>query len=102
MSTVNIGDPDDTAEVVTVTLTRNSGDSTSDFTSISTVVLVLPDSTTQSVTESSSTTSEWVGTVQYDAWFTTAGVYATKAKATFGDGSIMTFREQLNFSVGSA
>lgn len=101
-STVRVGAPTDTAPTYTVTITRDAADTITDWTTATGVVLVLPDGSTKTITKTSASTSQWVGTVKYAAWFTAAGVYRTKAQATFADSSVMTLPDDLNFSVGVA
>lgn len=97
-STVVVGAFTDTLPTYTVTITRNSADTSTDWTTATAVVLVLPDLSTRSVTKTSATASQWIGTVTYNAWFTSAAVYKTHARATFPSGT-MTIPDDLDFSV---
>ena len=101
-STVRVGAAADTAPTYTITINRDTADTITDWTTATAVVLILPDGTTHTVTKTSATTSQWLGTIKYAAWFTGPGVYRTHAQATFSDGSVMTLPDDLNFSVGSA
>lgn len=98
-SVVTVGAPEDTGPVFTVIITRHPDDNITDWTNNLGVVLVLPDKTTQSVSQTSSTVAQWKGTVTYNAWFTKNGMYETHARATF-PGSQFTIPDKLKFDVG--
>jgi hypothetical protein len=99
-STVLVGAPTDTDPTYTVTISRDANDTVTDWTTATQVVLVLPDGSTKTVTKTSATAAQWVGTIKYTAWWATDGVYPTVARATFSDGGVMTLPDRLNFSVG--
>jgi hypothetical protein len=98
-SQVQIGATTDTLPTYTVTITRDAADTTTDWTTATAVVLVLPDATTKTVTKTSATAGQWIGTVTYAAWWTTSGTYTTHARATFPGGT-MTIPDLLTFIVG--
>ena len=97
-STVVVGAHTDTATLYTVTITPHAG-TTTDLTNVASVVLILPDASTKTVTQTSVTASQWVGTVRYQAWWSAAGVFTTKAKVTFADTTFETSDAKLTFSV---
>lgn len=100
-STVVVGAASDTVPQYTVTLTRDEADTVTDLTAATLVVLVLPDGSTKTVTKVSATVDTWIGTVQYQAWWTEAGAEKTYARVTLPDGQL-TMPEDLVFSIKRA
>lgn len=99
-SAVQVGAATDTGPTYTVTINRNTADTTTDWTTCTAVVLLLPDGSTQAVTKTTATAPQWTGTVRYNAWFTSAGVYPTRARATF-PGQVITIPDRLSFAVAT-
>ena len=97
-STVVVGSPTDTGPTYTVTITRHPDDTITDWTAATGVVLVLPDGSTKTVTKTSATASQWIGTVTYNGWFTQSVPYNTRARATF-PSMTLTIPDELTFSV---
>lgn len=100
-SGVQVGAATDTGPSYVVTINRDAADTVTDWTTASAVVLILPDGTTQAVTKTSATAGQWVGSVRYNAWWSTAGVFPCRARATFADGTTLTIPDQLAFTVVS-